>query len=64
MRISFKDFGKIKKIEARGTIEDFLKKQKICTESVLVRRNGVFVPVEEKLKEGDEIEVLRITSSG
>ena len=64
MLISIKDSGKSSRIEASGTIEELLKSRGICTESVLVRKNGLFVPVEEILSEGDEIEVMRITSSG
>lgn len=64
MLVSLKDYGKVSKIEASGTIEDLLKGRGICTESVLVRRNGLFVPVEDRLRDGDEIEVMRITSSG
>ena len=65
MRITFKFEGKPKKIETdSNTIEDMIKNMNICTESVLVKRNGKFVPAEEKLNEDDEIELINIVSSG
>ncbi len=65
MQVTLKFSSRIKKVSAEvKTIEELLKKLKINTESVLVKRNGRFVPIEDEIKNGDEIEVIEITSSG
>ena len=65
MQVTLKFSSRIKKVSAEvKTIEELLKKLKINTESVLVKRNGGFVPIEDEIKNGDEIEVIEITSSG
>ncbi|HDI02701.1 MAG TPA: MoaD/ThiS family protein [Candidatus Aenigmarchaeota archaeon] len=65
MQVKLKFSSRIKKVSAEvKTIEELLKKLKINTESVLVKRNGRFVPIEDEIKNGDEIEVIEITSSG
>jgi len=57
--------NKINKIKTEEkTIEDLLKKLNINTESVLVKRNGKFVPIEDGIKDKDEIEVIVVVSSG
>lgn len=65
MQVKVKIQEKIEKVEFNGEIiEDLLKKMNINTESVLIKRNGKFVPVEDKIKNMDEIEVINIVSSG
>ncbi|UCG95023.1 MAG: DUF348 domain-containing protein [archaeon] len=65
MQITLKLDGKAKKIKSKAkTIEELLKERGVCTESVLVRKNSKFVPAEDKIKEKDEIEIIKITSSG
>ncbi len=65
MQVKVKIQEKIEKFEFSGeTTEDLLKKMNINTESVLIKRNGKFVPVEDKIKNMDEIEVINIVSSG
>ena len=65
MQIKVKIQNKVEEVEFDGeTIEGLLRKMKINTEAVLVKRNGSFVPAEDKLKEKDEIELIRVTSSG
>ncbi len=65
MQVKVKIQEKIEKVEFNGeTTEDLLKKMNINTESVLIKRNGKFVPVEDKIKNMDEIEVINIVSSG
>jgi sulfur carrier protein ThiS len=41
--------------EANQTIKDFLYRNKIPSNSVVVKRNGEFVSEDIKIKEGDEI---------
>ncbi len=41
-----------------------LKKIDFNPEEVVVKRNGKIVPEEEKLEEGDEIEVVPVVSGG
>jgi len=65
MQVTLKFSSRIRKITSDvKTIEELLKKLKINTQSVLVKRNGRFVPVEDKIKDGDELEIIEITSSG
>ena len=65
MQITLKLDGKSDKVRtSKKTIKDLLKEKDICRESVLVKKNGEFVPAEDKIKEKDEIQVIRITSSG
>ncbi len=65
MIIKVKIKNKTKKFKTeKDTIEELLKEMGIITESVLVKRNGLFVPVEEKLRDKDDIEVIEIISRG
>lgn len=65
MQITLKLNCKTKKTKSEEkTIEELLKKHGINTESVLVKRNGKFVPIEDRLKDKDEIEIINIVSSG
>ena len=65
MQVTFKLNSRTRKIQVEEkTIEELLKKFKINTESVLVKKNGRFVPVEDKMKNGDILEIIEITSSG
>ncbi|MCD6367853.1 MAG: MoaD/ThiS family protein [Candidatus Aenigmarchaeota archaeon] len=64
VKVVFED--KVNEVEIKGesTIEDLLKQMGINTESVLVKRNGFFVPVENDLNDGDYIEILSVVSNG
>jgi thiamine biosynthesis protein ThiS len=71
MQISVIFEGKDKKLKTKemkvkngSKIADVLKELGINRETVLVRRNGKIVPEEEKIKDRDKIEVIRITSGG
>jgi len=45
-------------------IEDVLKALGINTESIIARRGDIVLPVEDKVNDGDEIELIRIFSGG
>lgn len=66
MIVKFKDSTNEEKIELKKgkTIEDLLKRKKINTETVITKINGDIVPVEDKLKDGDVLEIIRFVSSG
>ncbi len=65
MEVTLKVHGKPRKTKTeKKTIEELLKKRGVCTESVLVKRNEKFVPVEDKLREGDVLEIIEIVSRG
>ena len=65
MRITLKVYGKEKDVETNyETIEDLVRNEGMNPESFLVKRNGNFVPAEESLTNGDEIELINIVSSG
>ncbi len=65
MQVTLKLNNRAKKIQTKEkAIEELLKRLKINTESVLVKKNGRFVPVEDKMKNGDILEIIEITSSG
>jgi len=65
MQIKLKSYGKTKSVKTdKKTIESLLKGENINTESFLVKKNGRFVPAEDSLKDGDEIELINIVSSG
>ena len=65
MQVTLKLNNRTKKIQTKEkAIEELLKRLKINTESVLVKKNGRFVPVEDKMKNGDILEIIEITSSG
>ena len=65
MQITLKVYGKEKKLDTGPvTIENLLRKEGMNPESFLVKKNGDFVPSEERLNDGDEIELINIVSSG
>jgi len=46
------------------TVEEFLKKMKIHPNGVLVVKNNIPLPIDEKLNPGDTIEILKVMSGG
>ena len=46
------------------TIEDLLKSQEINTETVLIKKNNEFATEDEKIKEGDLVELISVVSKG
>jgi len=58
--------GKIRNLNVtkNSTIEDVLKKLKINTETVIVKRNNCITPVEEKIRDNDKIEIINVVSGG
>ncbi len=47
-----------------GTIEDALDETGINPETVIVKKNGVLVPNDERIAEGDSLETIVVISSG
>lgn len=53
-----------KKFKSGRTISEILKELKINRETVIVAKNGVITPESEKVKKGDEIEIINVVSGG
>jgi len=51
-------------LPGKGTVRDVLEKLDINLETVLVRVNGSIESEEHELKEGDEVEIIRVISGG
>ena len=51
-------------VKPGSTVAQALEKVGIGRETVVVRRSGVIIPLEEKLKPGDRLEAIRIVSGG
>jgi thiamine biosynthesis protein ThiS len=66
--IKVKVNGKIKEVKKENCILDFLKETGIDIESVIIAYNRVVIKKEilgkTFFKEGDELEILRITAGG
>lgn len=68
IKVTVKHVGKKHKRELRlrprATIADLLKELGHSRETIVVRRNGKIVVEEERLAEGDLIEILTIVTGG
>lgn len=53
-----------KELSSEIQIMELLEMFDFNSEEVVVKRNGMIVPEEEKLKDGDEIEVIPVVSGG
>ena len=57
--------GESRTIRVEGKhVEDAIKQSGISPQTVLAKLNGEFVPDDEKLKDGDNLELKRISSIG
>ena len=54
----------IKDIEISELIADILKKEEIPIETVVVKLNGDTVTEDEKVKNGDELEIIKVIYGG
>ncbi|MDO5822592.1 MoaD/ThiS family protein [Methanosphaera sp.] len=61
--INKKDIKDIE-ISENTTIADILKKEEIPIETVVVKLNGDTVTEDEKVKNGDEIEIIKVIYGG
>jgi sulfur carrier protein len=66
MRIKLVLDGKERTMKARGgtAVTHLLRDLGINRETVLIRKNGDICVDEEKIKEGDEIEIIKAISGG
>ena len=51
-------------ISENTTIADILKKEEIPIETVVVKLNGDTVTEDEKVKNGDELEIIKVIYGG
>ena len=61
--INKKDIKDIE-ISENTTIVDILKKEEIPIETVVVKLNGDTVTEDEKVKNGDELEIIKVIYGG
>lgn len=61
--INKKDIKDIE-ISENTTIADILKKEEIPIETVVVKLNGDTVTEDEKVKKGDELEIIKVIYGG
>lgn len=61
--INKKDIKDIE-ISENTTITDILKKEEIPIETVVVKLNGDTVTEDEKVKNGDELEIIKVIYGG
>jgi sulfur carrier protein len=66
MRVRVRDEGGEREVEMEegATVQDLLEKLGYDRESVLVRRGRRLVVEEERLSDGEELEVLRVVTGG
>ena len=65
VRIITEDEERMVDINKKGVkIEDVLRKVGINPVTVLVKKNERLVPVEEKVKDGDVLELIPVVSGG
>ena len=58
--------GKELEIQAKGNyrVQDLLRELKLNPEEVLVSRNGEILPESERLRDEDEVEIIKVISGG
>lgn len=67
MKIKVKIVGDKEKeieIESNSKISKILKKLEINPETVIVKKGDLVVPLEEKIKKGEEIKIIKVVSGG
>ena len=64
MEITVEWQGRRKTRTRESTIEGLLRELRINSETVIVEKNGKIVPVQESLKDGDSIRIMKIISGG
>lgn len=67
MKIKVKIVGDKEKeieIEPNSKISKILKKLEINPETVIVKKGDLVVPLEEKIKKGEEIKIIKVVSGG
>ena len=64
MKIMNKKDIKDIEISEHTTIADILKKEEIPIETVVVKLNGDTVTEDEKVKNGDELEIIKVIYGG
>jgi sulfur carrier protein len=66
MRVRVRDEGGEREVEMEegATVQDLLNRLGYDRESVLVRRGRRLVVEEERLSDGEELEVLRVVTGG
>jgi len=47
-----------------GRLADWLREMDINPEEVIALRGGRPIPVEDRVKDGDEVEIIRVVSGG
>ena len=52
------------KIDDNSTVEDILKKIDVKPDTVIVMHKNKPVPIDDTLKEGQEIDILEVASGG
>ncbi len=66
MKVKIVFLGKEKEVNVKNNsnVLDLLKKIKVNSESVIIKRGREIIPDTEKLKNNDKIEILRVVSGG
>jgi len=64
IKVLFRDKDKKIEMDEKKKIEDLLNKIKVNPETVVIKLNGKIVPEEDKLKDGDKLELIDFVSSG
>ena len=66
MTIKLINKDNVKEIEytENTKIEDILKKEKIPTETVVIKQNGITVTEDEEISDNDEIEIIKVIYGG
>ncbi|MBI4399230.1 sulfur carrier protein ThiS [Candidatus Micrarchaeota archaeon] len=56
--------GKPTSLEFNGTVLNLLRKLKISSEIVVVKRNGQIIPENETVADNDKVEIMRVIFGG
>ncbi|MFH1848711.1 MAG: MoaD/ThiS family protein [archaeon] len=64
MRVYIEREEKGLSLEFRGTAGSLLKRLKINPETVIVVRDDALIPLETRLKSGDDLKILSVISGG
>ena len=66
MKVNVKILGKQRKVELKGEtdISGLLKKMKVNPETVIVKRRDEILLEDEKIRNNDKIELIKIVSGG
>ena len=64
VRIAYRGRKKDIQLNDKARVSDIFQKTEINPETVIVKRNDEILTEDEKLKENDNIELIRIVSGG